>query len=313
MDFKAILMGLAFAVMWSSAFTSTRVIVTAAPPLTALVIRFALSAVIGIAIARAMGQTWRLTRAEWRVLIVFGIMQNAFYLGLNWIAMRSIEASAASIIASMMPLLVAFFGWVWLGERLRPVAIAGLVLGVLGVAIIMGVRLQHGLDPFGTILCVIAVVALTVATLVVRGTGGSRNMLMIVGLQMAVGAIALALPAAIFEWGAPIEWSWRLVLAFLYTVAAPGLAATFIWFRLVNRIGAVRAATFHFLSPIFGVTIAALFLGERFGASDVIGASIVAAGILMVQMARIPPAPDTSGDQPAEDQRSATTATASRP
>ncbi|SDD91289.1 Threonine/homoserine efflux transporter RhtA [Paracoccus isoporae] len=290
MDLKSVAMGLGFAFMWASAFTSTRVIVTAAPPLTALVIRFALSAIIGIAIARAMGQSWRLTRNEWRVLIIFGVAQNALYLGLNWIAMQTVQASAAAIIASMMPLLVAFFGWAWMGERLRPVAVAGLILGVIGVAIVMGVRLQHGLDPFGVVLCLVAVVALTVATLVARGAGGSRNMLMIVGLQMAVGAAVLTLPAIAMEWGREIEWSWTLVLAFLYTVAAPGLAATFIWFLLVNRIGAVRAATFHFLSPIFGVTIAAIFLGERFGLSDIIGACIVAAGILMVQMARLPDA-----------------------
>ncbi|WBU64114.1 DMT family transporter [Paracoccus aerodenitrificans] len=288
MDLKSIFMGLTFAFMWASAFTSTRVIVTAAPPLTALVIRFALSAVIGIMLARALGQTWRLSRNEWRVLIIFGIMQNALYLGLNWIAMRTVEASAAAIIASMMPLLVAFLGWVWLGEKLRPVAVIGLILGVIGVTVIMSVRLQHGLDLFGMILCLIAVVALTIATLVARGAGGSRNMLMIVGLQMAVGAVVLLLPAALMEWGQPIEWSWTLIFAFIYTVAAPGLAATFIWFLLVNRIGAVRAATFHFLSPIFGVTIAAIFLGERFGLSDVVGAIIVAAGILMVQLARLP-------------------------
>ncbi|HMQ40020.1 MAG TPA: DMT family transporter [Paracoccus sp. (in: a-proteobacteria)] len=288
MDLKSIGMGLAFAFMWASAFTSTRVIVVAAPPLTALVIRFTLSAMIGVLLARAMGQTWKLSRNEWRVLIIFGVMQNALYLGLNWIAMRTIEASAAAIIASMMPLLVAFLGWVWLGERLRPMAIAGLILGVLGVAMVMGVRLQHGLDPYGAILALIGVVALTLATLVARGAGGSRNMMMIVALQMAVGAVVLAVPAALTEWGQPIDWSWRLGIAFLYTVLAPGIAATFIWFLLVGRIGAIRAATFHFLSPIFGVTIAAIFLGERFGFSDVIGAGIVAAGILMVQMARLP-------------------------
>lgn len=288
MDFKSIAMGLAFALMWASAFTSTRVIVVAAPPLTALVIRFTLSAVIGILLARAMEQSWKLSRNEWRVLIIFGIMQNALYLGLNWIAMRTIEASAAAIIASMMPLLVAFLGWVWLGERLRPMAILGLVLGVTGVSIVMGVRLQHGLDLYGTALALIAVVALTFATLVARGAGGSRNMMMIVALQMAVGAIVLAVPAAVTEWGQPIEWSWTLVFAFIYTVLAPGIAATFIWFLLVGRIGAIRAATFHFLSPIFGVTIAAMFLGERFGLSDVFGAGIVAAGILLVQMARLP-------------------------
>ena len=100
------------------------------------------------------------------------------------------------------------------------------------------------------------------------------------------------------EWGRPVEWSAQLVLAFAYTVIAPGIAATWLWFLLVNRIGAVRAATFHFLSPIFGVAIAAALLGERFGVSDVIGALIVAAGILMVQLARIP-APDTQSSEAA--------------
>ena len=303
MDFKAILMGLGFALMWASAFTTTRMIVLAAPPLTALVIRFALSAVVAVALARAMGQSWHLSRAEWRTVIVFGLCQNALYLGLNWIAMQYVEASAAAIIASMMPLMVAFLGWVIYGERLRPVAVAGLIAGVVGVALIMGVRLQHGLSIPGLILCLLAVVALTVATLAARGAGGSRNMMMIVGMQMAVGAVALILPAAAMEWGRGVEWSPQLVLAFIYTVLAPGIGATWLWFLLVNRIGAVRAATFHFLSPIFGVAIAAALLGERFGASDVIGALIVAAGILMVQMARIPPE---------AAQRSPTTRTQSR-
>ncbi|MDS9467067.1 DMT family transporter [Paracoccus sp. MBLB3053] len=290
MDFKAVMMGLGFALMWSSAFTTTRIIVTAAPPLTALVIRFALSALVAIPLAMAMGQSLRLSRGEWRTVIVFGICQNALYLGLNWIAMQRVEASAASIIASMMPLVVAFLGWLIYSEKLRPIALLGLISGVIGVCVIMGVRLQHGLDIPGLVMCLIAVIALTFATLAARGAGGSRNMMAIVGLQMAVGAVALLVPALVMEWGQPVEWSGRLILAFLYTVVAPGIGATWLWFLLVNRVGAVRAATFHFLSPIFGVAIAAALLGERFGASDIIGASIVAAGILMVQMAKIPAA-----------------------
>ena len=121
-------------------------------------------------------------------------------------------------------------------------------------------------------------------------------MMMIVGLQMAVGAAALLPFAAIMEAGRSVQWSWALIWSFLYTVLAPGIGATWLWFLLVNRVGAVRAATFHFLSPIFGVAIAAALLSERFGASDVIGAVIVAAGILMVQLARIPAAVPQSSD-----------------
>ena len=312
MDIKALAMGVTFAVIWASAFTSTRLIVTAAPPLTALVIRFGISAALAIGIALALGQRPRFSPREWRALVIFGLCQNALYLGLNWVGMQTVEASAASIIASMMPLLVALFGRLFLGDRLRPLAVLGLAAGLFGVALIMGVRLTKGLDPHGALLCVAAVVALTVATLAVRGAGGGRNVLMAVGVQMGVGAVALLLPALVMEHGRPIAWSGPLGAAFLYTILAPGIGATFIWFQLVKRIGAVRAATFHFLSPPFGVAIAAALLGEHFGASDVIGSAIVAAGILMVQLSRVPAAPPNQAEDDIRAIHSASSAPARR-
>ncbi|MBU2957275.1 DMT family transporter [Paracoccus sp. 1_MG-2023] len=288
MDLRAILMGVGFALMWASAFTSTRMIVTEAPPLMALALRFAISGGIGIAIASFMGESWRaLSRAQWRAVVVLGLCQNALYLGLNWIAMQWIEAGLASIIAASMPLMVAFLGWIWLGERLRPMGILGLVLGLVGVGIIMGARLQGGSDPIGIAMGFVAALALAVATLTVRGASGGGNVMMVVGMQMLVGAGALALIAPFVEtWDVAITP--RLVGAFAYTVIVPGLLATWIWFLLVGRIGAVRAATFHFLSPFFGVTIAALLLGESLGAGDVLGVAIIMVGILAVQMSRQP-------------------------
>ena len=100
--------------------------------------------------------------------------------------------------------------------------------------------------------------------------------------------------------------------AFLYTILVPGIAATFIWFQLVKRIGAVRAATFHFLSPPLGVAIAAFWLGERFGWSDVIGSIIVAAGILMVQLSRVPAAPPYQAEDDIRAIHSASSAPARR-
>ena len=107
MDFRAIAMGLAFSLMWSSAFATARIIVAAAPPLTTLSVRFAISGLIAIGVARALGQSWRLTGPQLRSVLVFGLCQNALYLGLNFVAMKSVEASLASVIASSMPLIVA--------------------------------------------------------------------------------------------------------------------------------------------------------------------------------------------------------------
>ncbi len=278
-------MGVGFAVMWASAFTSARMIVTDAPPLTALALRFLISGLIGIAIARAMGQSWRLTRRQWTATIVFGLCQNALYLGLNFVAMQTIEASLAAIIASTMPLLVALGGLLVFGERVRPLGVAGLVIGVLGVGLIMGSRITGGVDPFELTLCIVGVVSLTVATMAVRGASAGGNVLMIVGLQMLIGSASLGLVAAATEsW--TVNWTGTLVAAFLYTTLVPGLAATWVWFLLVNRIGAVRAATYHFLTPFFGVGIAALLLGEALGPLDALGVGIIMLGILAVQLSK---------------------------
>lgn len=287
MDIKAVFMGLAFAFMWSSAFTSARVIVEHAPPLSALALRFLISGLIGVGIAWLIGQSARLTRKQWLGVVIFGVCQNALYLGLNFVAMQTIPASLAAIIASTMPLLVALAGWIVFGTRVRPLGIAGLIAGLVGVVLIMGARLQGGVDVFGLILCVIGVVSLTVATLAVLGASSGGNVLMIVGLQMLVGSAILWVPALTFEtW--VVTWNWQLIVAFIYTTLVPGLAATLVWFLLVGRIGAVKASTFHFLNPFLGVAIAAALLGEQIGVLDIVGVVIIAGGILAVQISKQP-------------------------
>jgi len=285
MDIRAILAGLAFALIWSSAFTSARIIVADAPPILSLSLRFFISGLIGIALARFLRQTWRLTPGQWRATIVFGLCQNALYLGLNFVAMQTVEASLASIIASTMPLAVGFAGWVIFRERLSALGVLGLCAGAGGVSLIMGARMQAGADFYGIALCFIAMASLTVATLMVRGASSGGNLLMIVGLQMLVGSAFLVIPGLILDQPV-VNWSMKLVLAFSYTVLMPGLVATFIWFWLVQRIGAVKAATFHFLNPFFGVMIAAVLLGETLRIWDIVGVVIIMFGILAVQMAR---------------------------
>lgn len=285
MDLRALLIGLSFAVMWSSAFTSAKFIVADAPPLTALALRFLVSGLLGVVIARAMGQTWRLTGPQWRATAIFGVCQNALYLGLFFIAMQTIDAGLASILASTMPLLVALAGWLFMGERQRPLGVAGLMAGFAGVALIMGSRISGGIDMVGLSYCVVGVLALTMATLSLRGASSGGNVLMVVGLQMLVGAAVLAVAAVLLEpWD--VTWTRSLILAFLYTTLVPGLAATFVWFVLVRRIGPVRAATFHFLNPFLGVAIATVVLGESLGLLDLVGVAIIMAGILAVQLAK---------------------------
>ena len=287
LDMWAIVAGVVFSLIWSSAFTSARIIVAEAPPLLILSLRYAISGSLAVGIALALGQSMRLTGAQWRATIVFGLAQNSLYLGLNFQAMQTVEAGLAAIIASTLPLCVGFASWTLFRERLGVVGIIGLIAGTLGAVLVMGSRVgTTDADLFGIVLCCLGVLSLTAATLLVRTATSGGNLLMIVGLQMWAGCVPLAVLGGLFEtWD--VTWTLRLTAAFTYTLLVPGLIATLIWFWLVGRVGPVRAATYHFLNPFFGVAIAALLLGEALSLYDGLGVLIIMGAIIIVQRARI--------------------------
>ena len=138
LDFRTAILGLLFALCWSSAFSSARIIVLNAPPLSALALRFAVSGLIAVGIAAMIGQSARLSKAQWRATVVFGICQNALYLGANFVAMQWIEASMAAIIASTLPLIVAVLNRALFKVRISALGVFGLIAGFLRC------RLNHG-------------------------------------------------------------------------------------------------------------------------------------------------------------------------
>ena len=282
-DPVAMAMGIGFALMWSSAFTSGKVALADAPPLLLLTVRFLISGLVAIGLAFALGQRLPERRIHWGLIVLLGICQNSLYLGLFFVAMTTVPAGLASIIASTMPLIVAAAGVLFFGERMRWIGAVGLALGFGGAAFIMQNRLGGDLEAYGLVLCLIGVGALAAATLVVRHADLGSGLLMVVGLQMLVGSVTLAPFGVALESFAQVTVTPSLIIAFLYTTLVPGVVATIVWFSLIRRIGAARASAFHFLNPAFGVAVAWLVLREPFGIDDLIGVAIVALGILLVQ------------------------------
>lgn len=283
-DGLAILMGVAFAFMWSSAFTSAKIALVDAPPMLLLTARFLVSGALAMGIGAAMGQSLPRQSRQWAMLVLLGLCQNSLYLGLFFVAMQTVPAGLASIIASTMPLLVAAASLIVSTERPGSRAAVGLLLGFGGAVAIMADRLGGDLDLVGLALCLIGVAALAGATLVVRHANLGTGLFMIVGIQMMVGAISLAPFALVLESFGTINLTPSLYAAFAYTTLVPGVLATLLWFALIRRIGAPRASAFHFLNPAFGVAVAWALLAEPVGLIDAIGVAIVAIGILLVQL-----------------------------
>jgi drug/metabolite transporter (DMT)-like permease len=293
-----LVMGVGFALIWSSAFSVGKVLVEALPPFGVSAARFATSALLAGGLALALGQRPPRGRAAWRAIVVLGLCQNAVYLGFFFNAMTMIPAGLAAILASTMPLVVATLAALFLGERLTATRALGLGLGFGGVVWIMAARLAGGIEPAGVAIALCGVMGLAVATLTVKRGGFGAGLLMVVACQMAVGAAGCAVLAAVFEplaLPAPTVLSPAILAAFAFQVLVPGIGATLLWFALVGRVSAAGASSFHFLNPAFGVGFAWALLGEPVGARDAAGVALVALGILIVNRARAGAGPHGRG------------------
>lgn len=285
-----VLIGLAFAVIWSSAFTSAKIALQYAPPLLMLSIRFAIAGLIGVALGRLMGDRLPRRRGQWARLAVLGVCQNSLYLGLMFVAMTSIAAGLAAIIGSAMPLVVAAMAPVFLAERVGSLKLSGLLLGFAGVIWVMT---AHFGDPapggvgqvWGIALAAIGTVALGVATTVIKRGDFGTGIWTAIGLQMLVGSVTLLPFGLVLEDWASFTWEWGFFVALAYIIIGPSLAATWLWFTLLSRASATSAGAYHFLNPIFGVGIAFIVLGEQVTGWDALGVVLVAVGILAVNRA----------------------------
>lgn len=275
-------MGVAFAILWSSAFSVAKVLVAHIPPFTVSTVRFFIAALIAGCLAVALGQ--RLPRGwqAWRPIILLGLCQNTLYLGLFFTAMVKIPAGLAAIIASAMPLIVAALAPAIVAEPLRPLKVIGLFVGFAGVIWFMADRIAGGIDGFGILLAIFGVMALAVATLTIKKGDFGTGLLMVVACQMAIGGLGCLPVALLIEDVTAFEINRSVVLAFIYQIVFPGIIATLLWFALVKRISTAGASAFHFLNPIFGVGFAALLLGEEISPWDSLGVLLVAVGIGLV-------------------------------
>lgn len=284
-DWQVPVLGLAFCTLWSSAFTVGKFAIQVAPPLWFLSIRFGIAFLVMWAVLLILRRSLPKTGADRWTAIWLGLLNNAAYLGLAFIAFKTTSSSMVALIASLMPLVTACLAWPVLGERLTPLKIAGLVLGTSGAWFILWHRLDGGMqvdDPLGLTLATIGMTCLACGTVLYKKRGGHADPLAMNAVQ-ALSASLILIPAAALLEGVPdITVGWTLAWTLAYTAIVMTFGALLLWFALIRKAGAGAASAFHFLNPGISMLIAWIVLSEVIGATDILGLIPVAIGILLV-------------------------------
>jgi drug/metabolite transporter (DMT)-like permease len=267
------------AAIWGASFLFNRIAAPAlGPVLTAelrtLIAGVALAAYFAVA---GFDPQWR----RWgRQYVIVGIFTSALPFLLWAYAALSLTAGLMSVLNATSPLWGALCSALLLRERLNARRITGLVIGVVGVALVTrpasGAELHY--PAIGAALAAAFCYGL-IATYIKRWASEVPSRGMAVGTQLAAGVLLIPFIALWPPTAAPTP----LVAASMLALGLVcGAIAYLLYFRLIADIGATGALTVTYLIPVFGVLWGALFLGEPLSAPMLAGGALVILGTVFV-------------------------------
>jgi len=219
-----------------------------------------------------------LLRRHWRPIAVLGVTNSALpFFGFAYAAI-STGTGVLAIFNSASPLFAAIVAWLWLGDRMTPLRIAGLAIGFAGVLWIGWDKADFG--PGGSAAaigaCLLATMSYGIAPSLTKQRLGGVPPLAVAAGSQAAAAVFLAVPA-LLAWPdqTPSVSAWGMValLAFFGT----GLAYL-LYFRLIANAGPANAVAVTYLIPIFAVAWGGLFLGERLTLPLIAGCAVIFVG-----------------------------------
>ena len=279
---------------WGSAMIAGRVISQQVPNLTAGSIRLVIASAVLFALLRQQGPLPRINMRQFAVLAAMGaagvFVFNVFFF---W-ALEKIPASKGALIVALIPVLTALGVSYLLKERLGLQRWLGIAMALVGVAIVI----THGdwlrasdyltsLLEAGDGLMLIAALGWVTYTILSRFA--------LQGLSpLAASTYAAWVGMFILLVGLPFEadlWSqsmlnWKSVLALVY-IAVMGTVVPYVWYvQGVQRLGPARAAIYINLTPVFGVSLGYLMLGESIDLSMLVGGLIVIAGVTLTNRSK---------------------------
>jgi len=282
-DALGVAAALLYVFLWASAFVPSRILARGAPPLWILSVRFLIAGALLLVGAVFAGLEIPRRPRTWLSLFGLGLGGNAFYLGLNYIALKHLSAGMGSIITSTNPLIVALAAPYFLGEALTGRKLIGLLLGFGGVVLTMYTRAGSGSARVSdALMAFLGVVCFVASNILFKQMRDRPHPVVLNGAQLACAGVALIPTAWLLEGSPQIPWTPPLVWSLVYLVLILSGGASMLWFWILQHGEASRVSAYFFLTPIFGLLVSALLLREPLHALDGVGLGVIATGLWLV-------------------------------
>jgi drug/metabolite transporter (DMT)-like permease len=287
---KPRLVWLILCLIWGSTWLFIKLGLQDLPPFTFAGIRFVIAALIIFAIIFVRRIPLPSKSRDWIFLAITGILSFSLNYGLVFWGEQYISSGLAALLQSMLPLFGLIIAHFYLpGERMTVPRIAGVMLGVCGVAVIFSNQLQAS-GPralWGSAALVVSAFCAAYANVLVKTYGLNLQPSVLAAGQMLFGLVPLLLIGIPLE-GNPLNYHWTpmAVLSLLYLAIVGSVIAFLLYYWLIHNMDVTKTMLIALVTPVAAVVLGMLVLKEEMHWRTLIGGGMIISGLALAVFRR---------------------------
>ena len=272
-----------FVVLWATGFIGARYAMPWSEPLSFLAVRFALAALILLALALVL-RAKPLSRRQAGHAALIGALVHGVYLGaVFWAIRNGMPAGLSALIVGLQPLITAVMAGFALGERVLPRHWAGLAIGFCGIVIVLAPRIGDALGGVTAVTlaaCFFGVVAISAGTVWQKRRLAGADIVSAT-LWQYVGATAVMAAGSFAFETRTFVLTGELVFAMAWLVLVLSIGAIFLLMRMIREGEMAKVSSLFYLVPAVTALIAWALFGETLTLVQLFGMAVTMAGVAM--------------------------------
>ncbi|HEV7746666.1 MAG TPA: EamA family transporter [Pyrinomonadaceae bacterium] len=283
---KSRLVWLLLCLIWGSTWLFIKLGLDDLPPFIFAGIRFVIAAAILFVIIKARRLSLPRARADWVLLAITGVLSFSFNYGLVFWGEQYVSSGLAALLQAMIPAFGLVIAHFYLpGERMTPLKISGIVMGVAGVGVVFSNQLTIAGSRAlaGCAALVFGSACAAYANVLVKARGSRLDPAILAGGQMVFGLVPLLLAGFLTE-GNPLQlhWSRMAVIALFYLAIVGSVVAFLSYYWLVQHMDVTKTMLIALVTPVIAVALGVIVLHEELNWRTFAGGAMIMSGIGLV-------------------------------
>ncbi|WP_134091732.1 DMT family transporter [Olivibacter sp. XZL3] len=278
-----VLIGVSFAILWSSASVATKWGLAASQPFVLAIARFALGGSVMLCVSHFMLKHRLPAKHEWKQLLIYGVLNIGIYLGLYVLAMQHVSAGLGSLFPAVSPVFVSVISALFYRQKTSITAVISLLLCLLGILVAAyPLLLKSYASPLGLFLLLLSMLSYSVGSIYFsRKNWQNLHVLTINGWQTVLGGLLLVPFMLVYYDSSLNHFNGTFFASVSWLAFIVSIGAVQMWLYLIKQ-DAVKASFWLFLCPIFGFLLAWILMDEPIDGYTIFGISSVIIGLYLV-------------------------------